>query len=307
MGAGMALYAVSRRKRGWSRWAVTRHFLIRGGVLVALQLLVINRAWELSPGGWGINTYIGVLVALGGTMILGSLLLWLKPTYLLALSVALAIGTELLVPDPSQWGPGMNVFRLLLLVPGGITESGPLLPLWVNYPVLPWLELVVFGLAFGYWLAEDPRRAFKRGLALGGAFLAGFAVLRYLDGFGNIRPRMGNGWMDLLNPVKYPPSITFALLMVGIDLILLWLFARVAERWPRVLSPLAVLGRAPLFFYVLHPFLYAGIGHLLTPGGTSLLAMYPYWLLGVLILFPVTLWYGHFKRRQPTGSLLQFL
>ena len=113
--------------------------------------------------------------------------------------------------------------------------------------------------------------------------------------------------MDLINPVKYPPSITFTLLMMGIDLIVLWLFARVAKRWPQVLRPLAVFGRAPLFFYVLHPFLYAGIGHLLTPEGTSILAMYPYWLLGVLILYPVTLWYGRLKRRQPTGSILRFL
>ena len=113
--------------------------------------------------------------------------------------------------------------------------------------------------------------------------------------------------MDVLNPVKYPPSITFTLLMVGIDLIVLWLLARVAEVWPWVLRPLEVLGRAPLFFYILHPFLYAGIGHLLTPQGTSILLTYPFWLLGVLILFPATLWYGHFKRRQPTGSILRFL
>ncbi|MCK5428142.1 MAG: hypothetical protein KAI94_01650, partial [Anaerolineales bacterium] len=47
MGAGMLLLAQSRLKKGWSRWVIIRHFLIRGVFLIALQLLVINHAWEL--------------------------------------------------------------------------------------------------------------------------------------------------------------------------------------------------------------------------------------------------------------------
>ena len=103
-------------------------------------MLVVNRAWELSLGGWGIQIYAGVLYALGGTMILGSLLLWLKPRYLIGLTVVLLVGTELLVPDPSQWGPGMSLVSLMWLVSGGIVggEQGAIL--WVNYSILPWLE-----------------------------------------------------------------------------------------------------------------------------------------------------------------------
>jgi len=35
--------------------------------------------------------------------------------------------------------------------------------------------------------------------------------------------------------------------------------------------------------------------------------MYPFWLLGLLILFPLCLWYGRFKHRQPANSVLHFL
>jgi uncharacterized membrane protein len=115
MGVGMALLARSRQRQGWSKWAIVRHLLLRGVVFMVLQLLVINRAWELSPGGWGIQIYIGVLFALGGTMILGSLLWWVDPIYLLAIAVVLLIGTELLVPNPGQWGPGMSALELILL------------------------------------------------------------------------------------------------------------------------------------------------------------------------------------------------
>jgi len=307
MGAGMALLAYSYRQRGWSKWQVTRHLLLRGAVLIAIKLLVVNRAWELSPAGWGIDVYIGVLFALGATMILGSLLLWLKPVYLLLLTVVLAIGTELLVPHPSQWGAGMGWLTYVLLVPGGIVGAGGKMALWSYYPVLPWLELVTFGMVFGYWLTVDPGKAFGRAWKLGLAFLGAFVVLRYLNGFGNIRPRMGDSWIDFLNVVKYPPSLAFELMTMGVNLILLALFARVSARGRRFFQPLVVLGQVPLFFYVLHLFVYGALGYLFAPNGTTIPRMYPFWLLGLLILFPLCLWYGRFKQRQPAQSLLRFL
>jgi len=300
MGTGLWLFAQSRRKMGWSRWAVTRHFLVRGALLIALQFLVENQAWRLSPG-WQLDVYVGVLFALGGTMILGSLLVWLKPQALLALTVVLAVGTELLAPNPVLWGQRNSPFDLLLLLSGGDSH------LWSNYPVLPWLKFVTFGMLFGHWLLDDARKAFGRALKLGGALLLAFVVVRYLNGFGNIRPRVGDSWIAFLNVVKYPPSIAFSLLTMGANLLLLGLFGLASARVQRLLQPLAVFGRAPLFFYVVHLFLYAGLGLWLTPAGTSIAGMYPYWLLGLLLLFPLTWWYGRWKHRQPPNSILRFL
>ena len=72
MGVGMLLFAESRRKLGWSELKIMAHFWLRGALLMVLQLTLINRAWELSPR-WGLETYIGVLFALGLAMILGSM------------------------------------------------------------------------------------------------------------------------------------------------------------------------------------------------------------------------------------------
>jgi uncharacterized membrane protein len=307
MGMGMALLALSRQEQGWSKWHVIRHFLIRGGVIIACKFLVVNRAWELTPGGWGIRVYLGVLWALSGTMILGSLLLWLKPRYLLALTAVLLIGMELLSPNPSQWGARMGLLNYMFLTPGGIIGSARETILWSNYPVLPWLELVTLGIVFGKWLGQDPRKAFSRAWKLGGIFLVAFVVVRYLDGFGNIRPRMSNSWMDFLNPVKYPPSIAFTLMTTGMNLIILWLFSKAGTHLQNVLQPLVVFGRTPLFFYVLHLFLYAGLGYLLVPRGTSIPAMYPIWLLGLLILYPLCRLYGRLKHSQSARLVLQFL
>jgi uncharacterized membrane protein len=173
--------------------------------------------------------------------------------------------------------------------------------------VLPWLELVALGVLFGRWLVDDARRALDRALWLGGAFLLAFLIIRGLDGFGNIRPRGGSTWIDFLNVVKYPPSITFNLLTMGVNLLILGLLARASERLERWLQPLVVFGRVPLFFYLAHLFLYAELGRWLVPRGTSLVSMYPYWLLGLLILYPLCLWYGQLKHRQPANSVLRFL
>jgi uncharacterized membrane protein len=301
MGVGMALFAQSRQKAGWTRWAVVRHFLVRGALLIAIQLLIVNRAWELSPQGWHLRWYFGVLVALGGGMILGSILVWLKPWCLILTGLVLMISMEVATPSPDRWGTVSLLAVNLLLVPGGAGK------VWVNYPILQWLELVVVGLAFGLWLAADSKRAYRRALALGGLCLSGFFVLRLVNGFGNIRPRLGTSWIDWLNLVKYPPSITFTLFTLGVTLFVLWLLSLTGGRMRQGLAPIAVFGRTPLLFYVLHLFLYAALAHAFAPTGTSLAIMLGFWIAGLLILYPLCLKFGQFKDRQSPDSVLRYL
>lgn len=300
MGIGMHFFTQTRLQIGWSRWAVIRHFWLRGLLLIVIQLLIVNRVWELSIG-WDIDIYLGVLFALGGSMILASLFLWLKPAYLLVLAAALFVGTELIHPDPTQWGKiNSSLADILMLRPGGDSS------IWSNYPILPWLELVIFGMLFGHWLMNNSQLAYRRGLILGGSFLAAFLLLRWIDGFGNIRPRAGSSWIDFLNVVKYPPSMAFTLLTTAANLVFLYAFSRLSA-WRRyLLEPLAVLGRAPLFFYVIHLFIYALMGILFTPSGTTLLYMYLFWIAGLLILLPLCLWFGQLKRSRPARSPIRY-
>lgn len=303
MGVGMMLFAESRKKRGWSKWAIWRDLWIRGALLIALQFFVVNRGWEMAPQGWGIDLYWGVLACLGGGMILGSLLIWLPWQALAGIALVLFAGIEIAHPDPSQWGQIFEMpLGLILGYSGGTPE------LWSNYPVLTWLELVVFGLMFGRWLISDPRKAYKWALWLGGAFLAGFVVLRALDGFGNIRPRMGNSWMDWLNPVKYPPSMTFTLMTMGFNLIVLWGFSKLTGIARGIVKPLTVYGRVPLFFYLVHIFMYAGHARMFVPpGGTSIAAIYPIWLISLFALFLLCWLYEKVKYKQPFNLVLRYL
>lgn len=55
------------------------------------------------------------------------------------------------------------------------------------------------------------------------------------------------------------------------------------------------------------PILVCRPGMWLAPEGTSIAAMYPYWLLGLLLLFPVCLMYGRLKHRPPVNTVLRYL
>jgi uncharacterized membrane protein len=218
------------------------------------------------------------------------------------MTLGLLIGIEWLHPDPSAWG------TLIIDVPNmALVRSGGDGYLWSNYPALAWLELVLFGILFGKWLRADIEKAYRTGLWLGIALLIFFVTIRYLDGFGNIRLRAGDTWIDFLNVVKYPPSMVFTFMTMGINLLLLWGFSRASKFVETISRPLVVFGREPLFMYATHLTLYMFIGKYFAPHGMSIPAMFPYWLLGLAILYPLALWYGHFKQGQSPQSIWRFI
>lgn len=305
MGAGMMLFASARTKLGWTRGSIVRHFFTRGAILILLQLLVENPAWIWGTGGpltfMDVPIYLGVLYGLGGAMILSALLLWSETRVLLSISILLLAGTEVAVRSFTGTLLNMTPLAQMLLLPGNTPQFS------VLYPVLPWLGVTTLGMAFGKWFVENPENAYRRALYLGAAFLVVYVPLRTLNGFGNIRAQVGTGWIAFLNNVKYPPSITFLLLALGIDLALLFVFARrTLSLLTHALSPLMVLGATPLFFYLAHLYLYGFIGRTFFPEGTGIPAMYPWWVAGLAILYPLCWVYRRFKNSQPPGSIARF-
>lgn len=305
MGAGMVLFANSRARLGWTPEAVRMHLVVRGTSLILLQLFVEDPAWIWGTGGpftiLDIPIYFGVLYGLGGAMIFGALLVQAGPRVLLGFSVGLLVGTEIVIRFLAPELLRLTPYTHMLLLPGG-TELYSVL-----YPILPWLGVTTFGMAFGQWFSKNPAQAYRRALYFGLAFLAVYIPLRALNGFGNIRAQVGTGWIAFLNNVKYPPSITFLLLALGIDLTLLFVLSRrTLALVLRPLSPLIVFGTAPLFFYVAHLYLYGFFGRTFFPQGAGIRAMYPYWILGLVILYPLCLLFGRFKASRSVDSLWRF-
>jgi hypothetical protein len=92
--------------------------------------------------------------------------------------------------------------------------------------------------------------------------------------------------------------MVFTFMTTGVNLLLLWGFSKAGERFQTVSKPLVAFGSAPLFVYILHLVLYMLMGRLLTPEGVSIPAMLPYWLIGLVALYPLALWYGRFKHSE---------
>jgi uncharacterized membrane protein len=170
---------------------------------------------------------------------------------------------------------------------------------------MPWLAPTLFGVAFGRVLVRDRTAAFRWIAPIGAACLVLFVALRASGGAGSFQP-IGPGWIGFLNVTKYPPSFTFLLLTLGTNFVLLGVLERSsAARLPWT-APLRVFGSVPLFFFVAHLWLYAAMGRFLV-AGTTIPGMYPYWLLGLVLLYLPCRWYAGIKQGQRSSSLLRLL
>ncbi len=300
MGAGMVFLVTSRRTKGWTRSHIYRYFIKRAGLLIGLQFLVENAAWTLGFGQMPL--YFGVLFALGCSMFLGILLLEL-PAFILGLfGFFLVVMTEVLLPETKGYVLYPLHLRIWLL-PGFTPGAG----MFVLYPVMPWLGVTAFGMAFGKYLESQKKSNPYLSLTSGVFLILLFVVVRVNGGFGNIRMEGEGGIIGFLNMVKYPPSIALLLITVGVNLTVLSFFEYLEKKSAGWLTPLVILGRVPLFFYLLHLFGYAFMGKMAGPAKISLAAMYGYWILGLVIMFPLCAFYAGQKQKSRLTSPVRLI
>jgi len=305
MGVSMVLFADSRRRRGWTEGRIMRHFVARGLLLALIQQFVVNPAWFLGAmgstemlksagpsGGGTVYFNLDVLYCIGACMIALALLLRAREMVVLAVSLGAILATQVLMPSPENVGSPYSPLLRLLLIPG---QTGVLL---VNYPLIPWLGVSGLGIVSGRLILRDRERA-CRWLPVAGAILLGlFATVRIIGGFGNFHPPDGSDWISFLNLTKYPPSLAFIALTLGVDLLLLAFLAKLALAEQH---PLLIFGRTALFFYIVHMYAYA-LGGLLFPEGAASPIVYLIWFGGLALLYPLCSWYGDFERRKGTCS-----
>ncbi|KLI99059.1 heparan-alpha-glucosaminide N-acetyltransferase domain-containing protein [Luteimonas sp. FCS-9] len=296
--------------------AATAAFLFKRGLfLVVLEATLVNFAWtfEFPPQ----TIYLQVIWAIGLSMLALSALLWLPRPALVALGLALVAGHNLLdgVRADGAWSGVWAVLHQRAWL-----EPFDGLRLRTSYPVLPWIGVIALGYAAGPWFAPDADAGRRRRLLMGwgvGA-LASFAVLRLVNGYGDAPWRVGEDAlrtaMGLVNVTKYPPSLLFLCLTLGVGLLLLRLLERPALA--RRLAPLATYGAAPMFFYLLHLYvlklLYLGA---LAAWGPNQGAFFgfgdPAWLLPVaaalaIALHPAVRWFAALKARRRDWAWLRY-
>lgn len=312
-GTGAWLSLCKRSKAELSRFLFTRGLWLIFLDLVLFRCLALQFNFDYHV------TIITVLWALGWAMIVLSVLVYLPPSVVAAFG-AVMIATHNLLDSISSTNPIWSILHS----PNVILET-PSHVVRISYPLIPWVGVTAAGYGLGQVYAWDPTRRQAFLLRLGICLSVGFVVLRAINVYGDpFRWAMQRTTvytaLSFLNTVKYPPSLLFLLMTLGPALIFLW---AVDAHTPPLLRPALIIGKVPLFYYLLHFVLihwlaviicYARYGHIhwmfespdvanfpitQPPGwGLSLPLVYLIWAFVVVVLYPLCRWFAALKQRS---------
>jgi len=233
--------------------ALSRYLVSRGLLIVLLELTVMRFFWTFNFDVINYNL-AGVLWMIGWSMVALAGLVWLPFEAIAALGLAIVLGHNLADRYLRDFGAaiGESPFRWFwqFLYFGGsvsLGDSGPRIA--ILYSLLPWIGVMAAGYAFGRVLQWPIERRNRACLMIGGAAIALFVVLRTFNIYGDPRPWNGEQPLTFLNTTKYPASLLFLLMTLGPLIALMPAFERAHGA---ITNALALLGRVPLFYYVLH-------------------------------------------------------
>ncbi|WP_440558935.1 DUF1624 domain-containing protein [Stenotrophomonas sp. STK1_22] len=298
--------------------AETRVYLVkRGLVLMVLEVLFISELY------WGVASptfWLQVIWCIGVCMIILAMLIGLPRKPLLLGGLAIVCGHNLL--DVIRLEPGQPFFALWALVhqrdvielPFGFYAK-------TTYPVLPWIGVIVLGYVMGPWFlpSVDTETRTRRLLALGGAMLLAFFLLRMWNGYGDspwfvVEGDLIRTTMSYLALTKYPPSILFLLLTLGVGALLLAGAEHLREG--RLAATLAIFGGAPMFFYLFHLTVLRLLYHTAlaiwgpTQGAVFGVENYAWvmtWYVALIIpLYIPTAWFSNFKAARRDITWLKY-
>lgn len=295
-GVALALSVGKRMAKGESAFSIDRFIAARGLFILLLDPLWMSRVF--TPGAF----LCQVMYAIGGSMIVMCAVRRLPDRALLVLALALIFGSEAIVGLAMHLTSETPPIPVALLITGGFFRSPPLI---VGYPLLSWLAIMMFGWWFGRVMTKTSAETLERRLMFGGVVsLALFVVFRGANAYGNMMLyREGTSLVQWLHVSKYPPSLTFVTLELGIMALLLAAFMRIDRggkaTWTK---PLTVFGQTALFFYLMHAHLLHWAAKLLgIEKQAGLPATYVATVAVLLVLYPACVWYGRYKQARPSS------
>ncbi len=317
---GTGAYLSLRKK---SKPELSKFLFTRGLWLIFLELTLF-RCLGLQFNFDYHLTLLDVLWALGWAMIVLSALVHLPTPLVTALGVVMIAGHNLLDPIRSS-NPVWSILHSLNFI-----VANPQHSVFVAYTLIPWVGVTAVGYGLGqiYAWASNRRRAFL--LRTGLVVTAAFVIIRSINIHGDparwsTQKSAAFTALSFLNTNKYPPSLLFLLMTLGPALLLLW---AVDGGAPQLLRPAMVLGKVPMFYYLLHfPLIhllavaicYARYGQVhwmfesptidkfpITPPpgwGFSLPIIYLIWASVVVALYPLCRWFAALKQRRSDAWL----
>ncbi|MHA4807127.1 DUF1624 domain-containing protein [Flavitalea flava] len=313
--AGTSAYLSFTRKNDVRQ---SRIFLFKRGLwLVLLEFSIVNVGLFFDLGFH--NLLFEVIAAIGVGFILLSLFMkWSAKT--IGLIGLLIIFCHNLLPLIS-FGEGsvLKAFLSPFYSPIGFPVSGGRI-FMIGYPPVPWLGIMMVGFATGKFFdwQETPRKRVFLRLAIASLLL--FVFLRFLNFYGDPVPwssqkTMIYTFLSFMNITKYPPSLLYSLVTLGILFLILAFTEGVNNR---ITAIVRVYGKVPLFYFIVHFYIIHTILLLILfcqgfhwadlnfssgtfgrpkgkESGIPLWAVYPVWIAVVALLYKPCAWFGHYK------------
>jgi uncharacterized membrane protein len=307
--AGVSAYLMSQR---CTRAELSRFLFTRGLWLAVLEVTLVSLVWTFNVR-YDHGLFLQVIWAIGVSMMVLALLVHLPMRALVLFSVVVICGHNFLDSiQPEDLGAYSSLWSVLHVF-------GPIPHAFVAYPLIPWIAVMSLGYCIGSIFELPQQQRVQRFMWLGTASLVAFVVLRAPNVYGDpsdwtLQSTTLRTLLSFVNVQKYPPSLHYLLITLGVGLLLLAAFDSARGKFSEVLR---TFGRVPLFFYVLHvalAHLAAGIVGYATGFGSALLTadflqvpqqwgfslpiVYLAWILVVATLYPACRWFAAVKRRR---------
>lgn len=247
--SGVSAYLSYKKKNDVTS---TRRFLLTRGVwLIFLEFTLVTFGVWFDPH---FNVFLfGVFATIGFGFIILSLLL--KASTKTILIIGLAIISLHNLSSFILTGESSLLSRIApMLVAQGAIPFGTGGLFIMGYPPIPWLGIMLTGFAAGR-LFELPMSTRKPlFLKIGVAALALFIIVRSINVYGDSfqwakQKSSLFTFLSFINVTKYPPSLVFCLLTLGVMFLLLSCVEGLQNKFMEITT---VYGKVPLFYFLIH-------------------------------------------------------
>ncbi|MEO0437421.1 MAG: heparan-alpha-glucosaminide N-acetyltransferase domain-containing protein [Pseudomonadota bacterium] len=286
----------------------------RGLVIILIEVVLYRLVWVDSYPSF---LFLQVLFAIGVCMIALGLVCRLNYWVLAILGALIVFGHNLL--EPIQFEPGEFGYVLwsVLHDPGELFELAGI-RVSLSYPVLPWFGVILLGYFAGpiYQSTFDSERRRQLLIAGGFACLLLLLFLRGFNSYGETLPwhRVDShlySLMSFLNFTKYPPSLDYLLLTLGIGLLLLAGLESIRRSF-KILDALRYYGSVPMFIYVVHLYVllaaywvlywFFGANHGERYGFSNVGQIWLGSAMLILVHYPLARWFANYKHREKSNK-----
>jgi uncharacterized membrane protein len=230
----------------------SKAFLLKRGLwLILLEFTVVNFGVWFDPG---FHLYLfQVIAAIGFGFVVLSFISKLSPKIIGGIGLFILLTHNIVPLIPIEQGSILKT----ILTPLFSTTAIPLTTktvLVMGYPPIPWIGILLTGFGFGMLFNRPQHERKSIFLKIGLISIALFFVLRVINIYGDPAPwsTQKNGLftaLSFINVTKYPPSLIFCLLTLGVMFLILALAERIENRFTSFVS---VYGKTPMFFYLIH-------------------------------------------------------